>query len=44
MKVILEMPFFVDLPFDGDKRLISGQRIYVVNNDIVSRLTPPFDN
>ena len=26
------------LPFDGDQRLITGQRIYLVNDDIVERL------
>ena len=29
---------FVDLNFDSDQRLISGQQIYHVNYDIVFRL------
>ena len=30
--------YFGDLPFDGDERLIPGQIIYHINDDIVERL------
>ena len=29
---------FDDLPFYGDQRLINGQQIYLINDDIVERL------
>ena len=30
---------FVDLPFIVDQSLISGRRIYIVNDDIIFRLS-----
>ena len=42
MKLITKIPVFDYLSFDGDERLITIQKIYCINNDIVESLNNAF--